>query len=95
MLVLALGIVVFLGVHSLTTFRETRTALTERFGLGPFKGVYSLASLVGFALIVWGFSRYRAEGLIHVWTPPTGARHLQVLKPQPFGTCRSHRTRAH
>jgi uncharacterized membrane protein len=79
MLVLMLGIIVFLGVHSLTTFRETRTGLIERFGLGPFKSIYSLVALVGFALIVWGFSRYRAEGLIIVWTPPTWTRHLAMV----------------
>jgi uncharacterized membrane protein len=78
MLILVLGIVVFLGVHSLTAFRETRTGLIERFGAGPFKGIYSLAALAGFALIVWGFSRYRAEGLIIVWTPPTWTRHLTI-----------------
>ena len=78
MLVLILGIVIFLGVHTLTTFRETRTSLIERFGLGPFKAAYSLAAIVGFALIVWGFSLYRAEGLIPVWTPPTWTRHLTI-----------------
>ena len=78
MLILVLGIVVFLGVHSLTAFRETRTGLIERFGAGPFKGIYSLVALAGFALIVWGFSRYRAEGLIIVWTPPTWTRHLTI-----------------
>ncbi len=78
MFVLALGIVVFLGVHTLTTLRETRTSLIERFGLGPFKGLHSLVALVGFALIVWGFSRYRAEGLIAVWTPPIWARYLTI-----------------
>jgi uncharacterized membrane protein len=78
MLVLMLGIVVFLGVHSLTTFRATRTGLIERFGLGAFKGVYSLVSLAGFALIVWGFSRYRADGLIPVWAPPVWTRHLAI-----------------
>ena len=78
MLVLVLGIIVFLGVHTLTTFRETRTGLIERFGVRPFKAAYALASVVGFALIVWGFSLYRAEGLIHVWTPPTWTRHLTI-----------------
>ena len=78
MLVLILGIVVFLGVHSLTSFRETRAGLIERFGMGPFKSIYSLLALVGFALIVWGFSRYRAEGLIIVWTPPAWSRHLAM-----------------
>jgi len=78
MLVLILGIVVFLGVHSLTTFREVRTGLIERFGLGPFKRVYSLVALAGFALTVSGFSRYRAEGLILIWTPPVWTRHLAI-----------------
>ena len=78
MLVLVLGIIVFLGVHTLTTFRETRTGLIERFGVRPYKAAYALASVVGFALIVWGFSLYRAEGLIHVWTPPTWTRHLTI-----------------
>src|SRR5580704_4834089 len=79
MLVLIIGIIVFLGVHTLTTLRETRTSLIERFGLGPFKGLYSLVALLGFALIIWGFARYRAEGLIQVWTPPTWTRHLTIL----------------
>jgi uncharacterized membrane protein len=45
MLGLTLGIVVFLGVHSLTTFCERRTNLIERFGLGLFKSIYSLVAL--------------------------------------------------
>ncbi|HYA73479.1 MAG TPA: NnrU family protein [Roseiarcus sp.] len=78
MLILIVGIVGFLGVHTLATRRETRADLIARFGEGTYKGLYSLASLVGFALIVWGFSRYRAEGLIAVWTPPTWSRHLTI-----------------
>jgi uncharacterized membrane protein len=78
MLILVLGIIVFLGVHSLTAFRERRTGLIEQFGPGPYKRLYSLVALAGFALIVWGFSRYRAEGLITVWTPPAWTRHLTI-----------------
>jgi uncharacterized membrane protein len=78
MLILFIGIVVFLGVHTLTTFRETRTSLIERFGLGPFKGLYTVVAIAGFALIVWGFSRYRAEGLITLWSPPAWTRHLTI-----------------
>lgn len=78
MLVLVSGIAVFLGVHSLTTFRETRAGLIERFGSGIYKLVYSLAAVIGLALIVWGFSLYRAEGLIPVWSPPAWTRHLTM-----------------
>ncbi|HXW72602.1 MAG TPA: NnrU family protein [Methylocella sp.] len=78
MFILVTGIVIFLGIHILTTFRETRGALIARLGEGPYKGLHSLVAIAGFALIVWGFARYRAEGLIPVWTPPAGARHLTI-----------------
>jgi len=78
MLVLALGIVLMLGVHTLATLRETRGRLVERFGLQPYKAVHSLIALLGLVLIVWGFSRYRAEGLIVVWTPPAWGRYAAI-----------------
>ena len=78
MLTLLIGIVVFLGVHTLSTQRETRAALIARFGEGPYKGLFSLGAVVGFVLIVWGFSLYRLQGWIQVWTPPTWTRHLTI-----------------
>ena len=78
MLVLVLGIVVLLGAHVLTTFRETRTHLIERFGAGPYRIAYALVSIVGFLLIVRGFSLYRAGGLIQIWDPPVWARHITI-----------------
>ena len=78
MVTLLIGIVVFLGVHTLTTLREPRAALIARFGEGPYKGLYSLGALVGFVLIVWGFSIYRSEGWVQIWYPPTWTRHLTI-----------------
>jgi uncharacterized membrane protein len=83
MLILIIGIIVSLGVHTLATRRKLRADLIARFGEGPYKGLYTLASLVGFALIVWGFSRYRAEGLIPLWTPPSWTRHVTILLMWP------------
>jgi uncharacterized membrane protein len=79
MLILILGIIVFLGAHTLTTLRETRAGLVAKAGLGGYRGLYSLVALIGFVLIVWGFSRYRADGLIYVWSPPSWTRHLTML----------------
>ncbi|MBM3577059.1 MAG: NnrU family protein [Alphaproteobacteria bacterium] len=76
MLILILGIVVFLGVHTLTAFRETRMSLIERYGLQTYKGAYALVAAIGLALIVYGFIRYRAEGLIQIWTPPLWMHYL-------------------
>jgi uncharacterized membrane protein len=78
MLTLLIGIVVFLGVHTLSTQRETRARLIARVGEGPYKGLFSLAAVVGFVLIVWGFSLYRSQGWIQVWTPPVWTRHLTI-----------------
>ena len=76
MLILILGIVIFLGVHTLTAFRETRTGLIERYGLQTYKGAYSVVAAIGFALIIYGFIRYRAEGMIQIWTPPPWTHYL-------------------
>ena len=78
MFVLVLGIIVFLGIHTVPIFHETRAHLIERIGFGPFKIVYSLIALIGFGLIVWGFHLYRAQGLITVWTPPDWMRHVTI-----------------
>ena len=79
MTILLLGLVIFLGVHTLTTMRERRAALIGRFGEGGYKGAYSILSLIGLALIVYGFGAYRAGGYIPVWEPPTWTRHLAIL----------------
>jgi uncharacterized membrane protein len=65
------GLVLFLGVHALTTTRDTRAALVARLGDGAYKGLYSLVSAIGLVLIVWGFGRYRSAGYIPVWDPPS------------------------
>ena len=79
MILLILGIVIFLGAHTLTTLRSTRQNLADALGLNVYKGLHSLASIVGFVLICIGFSRYRAEGMTMLWFPPAGMRHLTIL----------------
>jgi uncharacterized membrane protein len=79
MLALVLGLAIFLGVHAFTMARQPRAALVGNMGEGAYKGVYSLASLVGLVLIAWGFGQYRAGGLVDLWYPPVGMRHLALL----------------
>jgi len=78
MLILVAGILLFLGAHVFTTLRTARDGLIARLGAGPYKGLHSLVSLVGFGLIIYGFGQYRAGGLIPVWTPPVWARHVTL-----------------
>lgn len=78
-----LGLVLFLGIHVLTTRRELRASIVNAMGEGAYKGVYSLVSAAGLALIVWGFAHYRATGWIDVWTPPTAFKHITVALMLP------------
>lgn len=76
---LILGLVLFLGVHSVRIVAEDwRGRTIARIGAMPWKGAYSVVSLLGFVLIVWGFSQARMLPM-QVWTPPVGMRHLAWL----------------
>ena len=79
MTVLILGLLLFLGVHSTRIFADGwRTAQLKRLGEGPWKGIYSLLSIAGFALIIWGFGLARQQPEI-LWTPPVAMRHVAAL----------------
>jgi len=79
MTILILGLLVFLGVHSTRIFADGwRAAQLKRLGEGAWKGIYSLLSLAGFALIVWGFGLARQEPVV-LWTPPVAMRHVAAL----------------
>ena len=76
---LVLGLVLFLGVHSVRIVAEDwRTATRARLGEGAWKGAYSLLSVIGFVLIVWGFGLARQQP-VALWSPPVGLRHLASL----------------
>jgi uncharacterized membrane protein len=77
--ILILGLAVFIGTHVITTRRDARARLIARFGEGPYKIAYSVASIVGVLLIAWGFGQYRATGYIPVWEPPAWTRHITAL----------------
>jgi uncharacterized membrane protein len=83
MTILILGLIILLGMHSLTMFRDTRAGLVARLGEGPYMRYYSLVSLVGLALIAYGFGAYRASGYIQIWNPPVWTRHIALLLMLP------------
>jgi uncharacterized membrane protein len=79
MALLILGLVVFIGSHLFTLARGPRAALIGRLGEGPYKGLYSLVSILGVVLIAYGFGQYRATSWVDVWSPPVWTRHLALL----------------
>ena len=77
--VLILGLIIFLGVHSIRIVADDwRTRTVVRVGELPWKGLYSVASLLGMGLLIWGFGLARQQPL-QLWSPPTGMRHLAAL----------------
>jgi uncharacterized membrane protein len=76
MLVLILGVLLFLGVHSIRIVADSwRTAQIGKMGASAWKGIYTVVSLLGFGLIIWGFGMARAEPMV-IWSPPVWTRHV-------------------
>src|SRR5262249_60896780 len=78
-----LGLIVFLGTHVFVTMRDRRAAVVARIGEWPYRGLFSLVSIVGIVLIGYGFAAYRAAGPIMLWYPPGWTRHIAVALMWP------------
>ena len=79
MSVLILGLLLFLGVHSLRIFADGfRRRQIARFGEPRWKGGYALVALIGLVLIVWGFGLARQHPVL-LYVPPLWLRHLNAL----------------
>lgn len=76
--VLILGLAVFLATHLFVSFREARASVIERVGLPSYRGLFAIVSLVGLALIIWGYAQYHAHELIQLWSPPAFMRHVTI-----------------
>jgi uncharacterized membrane protein len=81
MTILLIGLVLFLGAHSLRIFASGwRSAQIARIGEKPWKGIISVISLVSFVLIIWGYGLARADPANMVlYAPPLWTRHLASL----------------
>ena len=71
---LILGLLMFLGMHSARIVAEGwRTQVIAQRGPGAWKGLYTVVSLVGFGLIIWGFGQARLEP-VALWSSATWPR---------------------
>ena len=82
MLLLVVGLLLFLGVHSTRVFAEGwRGTAIARIGEKSWKGIYSVASIVGFVLLVWGYGQ--ARGQMPLWNPPAVMRYVTAILMLP------------
>ena len=80
---LILGLLVFLGGHSVRIVAEDwRTAQIARFGALGWKALYALLAGFGFALLVWGYGTARAEPVL-LWSAPDWTHHLTIALMLP------------
>lgn len=76
--ILILGLAIFLATHVFVSFREARAGVIERVGLPLYRSLFAIVSLVGLALIIWGYAQYHAHDLIQIWSPPGFMRHITI-----------------
>ncbi|MEQ1901929.1 MAG: NnrU family protein [Devosia sp.] len=78
MIALILGLVLFFGMHAIRMLapglRDAQIAASE----GRWKGLYSLVSLAGFVLIVWGYILYRPDAP-QLYLPPDWGRYAAIV----------------
>lgn len=83
MTLLILGLLIFLGAHSVSIVAPGwRDAQAARLGQNTWKGVYTVVSLIGFALLVYGYGQARQSPVV-LYSPPTGLRHAALLLMLP------------
>jgi len=82
MTLLVLGLVLFLGMHTVSivapAWRDAQAARNEK----AWKGLYTLVSLAGFGLLVYGYGLARQSPVV-LYSPPAGMRHLVMLLMLP------------
>lgn len=76
---LLLGLILFLGPHSVRIVAEGwRMRIIARIGHPVWKGIYSLLSIAGFVLLVWGYGQARHESMV-LYHAPVFTRYIAAL----------------
>jgi len=61
-------------------FPDLRDSLMARLGRNGYRALFSVVSLLGLALVVWGFAK---APVVQIWAPPVWTRHLALLLMLP------------
>lgn len=79
MLLLLVGLIIFLGIHSVRMLADPwRTNVIATRGEKSYKALYSIASLLGFVLLIIGYGQTRADA-VYLWSPPAAMAHIASL----------------
>jgi len=76
------GLILFFGTHFYTSFRSRdQNSLPARMGAGPYKGLYSLLTGIGFVALIWGYAMLKPW--IPLAAPPFWTRHITMALMLP------------
>ncbi len=79
MITLLLGLALFFGMHTVSIINEPwRDRMVATIGENAWKGLYALVSVIGFALIIWGYGLAQDNPVI-LYSPPAWLRHVAML----------------
>ncbi len=83
MTLLILGLVLLLGMHSIRIVADDfRGAQVARLGINGWKAIYSIVSIAGFVLLVYGYGLAREAPTV-LFVPPPWTRHVTALLTIP------------
>jgi uncharacterized membrane protein len=78
-----IGLAIFLGVHTISIVApDWRDAQAARLGELKWKGLYAVVSIVGFALMLYGYGIARQTPIV-LYSPPAALRHFALLLMLP------------
>lgn len=79
MLQLIIGLVLFFGPHSIAIVAPAwRERMIGRLGKNGWRGLYTLFSIIGFAMLIWGYGIARADPTV-LYVPPAWLRYVAAL----------------
>ncbi len=79
MLLFIAGLILFFAAHSISIVNVGwRDAMAERLGTAAWRGLYSLVSLAGLVLLIWGYGIARSDPVI-LYTPPAWLFYVNFL----------------
>lgn len=76
MVLLFIGLIIFFAIHLVPSLPALKRGLTDWLGGPGYQMAFTVASLIGFLLIVWGKS---SADFIYVYDPPAWGRHGTMM----------------
>lgn len=85
MTLLVLGIVLFLGIHTVPMAQGLRRSVQGLVTPAGYQVLFAIVSALGLVLIVMGYGQMQGQGRLNpeIYTPPIWLRHITLLLMWP------------